>query len=133
MSNTLEEFNKIHPRIKFTIEEELNSKINFLDISITKTQNKLQLGIYRKHTTTDLIIHDNPCHLYDHKKAAINFLINRMNKYPITHNKNNEETVIKTILDDDDDDNNNNNYPQNTIQKLPKKKMGHVHFLQARD
>jgi hypothetical protein len=44
------------------------------------------------------------------KKAAINFLINRMDEYPITHNnKNKEETIIKTML-------NNNNYPQNAMQ-----------------
>jgi hypothetical protein len=114
ISDTLEEFNKIHLRIKFIIEEELNNKINFLDISITKTHTKLQLGIYRKHTTTDLLIHNDSCHPHEHKKAAINFLINRMNKYPIIHNKNNEETIIKTIL------NNNNNYPQNTIQQKQK-------------
>jgi hypothetical protein len=72
--------------------------------------NKLQLRIYRKRTTTDLIIHNDSCHPYEHKKASINFLINRMNKYPITHNNaNKEETIIKTML-------NNNNYPQNTIQ-----------------
>jgi hypothetical protein len=94
-NNTLEEFNKIHPRIKFTIEE-VSNKINFLDISIAKTHNKLPLGIYRKPTTTDLTIHNDSCHPYEHKKAAMIFLINRMSKYPITrNNENNEETIIK--------------------------------------
>jgi hypothetical protein len=94
----------MHPKIKFTIEEEeeeeeVNNKINFLRISIEKTRNKLQLGIYRKPATTDLIIHDDSCHPYENKKAAINCLIKRMNEYPITHNnKNKEETIIKTIL-----------------------------------
>jgi hypothetical protein len=53
MKNTLDEFSKIHPRSKFTIEEELNNQINFLDISVTETYTKLQLGIYRRPTTTD--------------------------------------------------------------------------------
>jgi nucleoside-specific outer membrane channel protein Tsx len=48
INNTLEEFNKIHPKIKFTIEKEENNKINFLDLSITKTHNKILLAIYRK-------------------------------------------------------------------------------------
>jgi hypothetical protein len=78
--------------------------------SYQKLLSKLKLGIHRKPTTTDLIIHNDSCHPYEHKKAAINFLINRMNKCPITHNnRNKEETIIKTML-------NNNNYPQNTIQ-----------------
>jgi hypothetical protein len=86
INNTLEEFNKIHPKIKFKIEKEENNKINILDLSITKTHNKIQLAIYRKPTTTDLIIHDS-CHPHEHKKSAINFLVNRMNKYPITLEK----------------------------------------------
>jgi hypothetical protein len=57
----------MHPKIKFTIEEEVNNKINFLDISIEKTHNELQLGIYRKPTATDLVIHNESCHPYEHK------------------------------------------------------------------
>jgi hypothetical protein len=49
INNTLFEFNKVHPRIKFTIEEEFD-KIKYLDISITKAHNELQLGTYRKTT-----------------------------------------------------------------------------------
>jgi hypothetical protein len=86
INNTLKGFNKIHRNIKFTIEDEVNNKINFLDISIERMHNELQLGIYRKPTTTDLIIHNDSCHSYEHKKASINSLINRMNKYPITNN-----------------------------------------------
>jgi hypothetical protein len=96
INNTLDKFNKIRPRIKFTIEEELDNKISFLDISITKTHNKLQLGIYRKPTTTDLIIHND---LYEHKKATINLLINRMNNTQLhITTKNKEGTIINTIL-----------------------------------
>jgi hypothetical protein len=70
----------------------------------------LKLGIYRKPTTTDFIVHNHSCHPYEHKKAAINCLINGMNKYTITHNnKNMEETIIRTML-------HNTNYPQNIIQ-----------------
>jgi hypothetical protein len=126
----------MHPKIKFTMKREANNKSNFLDIFHAKTHNKLLLGIYRKPTTTDLIIHSDSCHPHEHKNA-IHFLINRMNKYPITHkNKKNEEAIIKTIQ-------NNNNYPQITTQqkqKPPKhnneqkkKEIGHLHFLRARN
>jgi nucleoside-specific outer membrane channel protein Tsx len=37
INNTLDEFNLIHPKIKFTIEEEQDNKINYLDITIVKT------------------------------------------------------------------------------------------------
>jgi hypothetical protein len=58
-------------------EKETNNTINFLDLSINKTDDNLQLGIYRKHTTTDLIIHNDSCHPFEHKRAAINILVNR--------------------------------------------------------
>jgi hypothetical protein len=96
------------------MKKEINNKINFLDLSIEKTHNNIQLGIYRKPTATDLIIHNDSCHPYEHKRAAINFLINHMNKYPLSYNnRNKEETIIRTIF-------NNNNYPQNTIQQILK-------------
>jgi hypothetical protein len=89
INNTLDEFNMIHPKIKLMIEEEQDNKINYLDITILKTHNRLQQGIYRKPTTMYHIIHNDSCHPYEHKKAAINFLSNCMNKYPLTHtNKN---------------------------------------------
>jgi hypothetical protein len=95
----------IHPKIKFTMEEEQDNKINYLDITIVKTHNRLQLGIYRKPTTTDHIIHNDSCHPYEYKKAAINYLINRMNKYPLIHtNKSQGKAIINEILV-------NNNYP----------------------
>jgi hypothetical protein len=50
---TLQEFNNIHPKLTFTIEKEENNKINFLDITIQRTENKLTFGIHRKITATD--------------------------------------------------------------------------------
>jgi hypothetical protein len=43
----LQEFNNISPTIQFTMEEELNNNINFLDLSITRLPNQLNyLTIY---------------------------------------------------------------------------------------
>jgi hypothetical protein len=46
-------FNKLIPTMKFAIEKEIENKINFLDITISKEQDKLTFDIYRKPTTTD--------------------------------------------------------------------------------
>jgi hypothetical protein len=105
IENTLADFNSIHPNIQFTIEKEIHNSLNYLDLTITKMQGKLTFSIFRKPTSTVLIIHNDSCHPQEHKNAAINYLTNRMNTYPITDkSRNHERQHIKVIL-------HNNNYP----------------------
>jgi hypothetical protein len=81
------------------MEKETQNRINYLDITITKEHNNLTFDIYCKPTTTDSIIHNDSCHPNEHKKSATNYLINRMNTYPLTQeNKENELTIINEIL-----------------------------------
>jgi hypothetical protein len=49
-------FNKLMPTMKFTIENETDNIIKFLDITIMKERGGLAFGTYRKPTTTDCII-----------------------------------------------------------------------------
>ena len=51
----LDQFNNISPTLTFTIEKEQNKCISFLDISICNNQ-KISFNVYRKPTTTDIII-----------------------------------------------------------------------------
>jgi len=37
IQNILDDFNTIHPNLKFTAETETNNKINYLDVTIHKT------------------------------------------------------------------------------------------------
>ena len=55
-------FNNIAPTIKFTMETETDSNINFLDISIQNKGNKLLFNVHRKPTATDIIIPKDYCH-----------------------------------------------------------------------
>jgi hypothetical protein len=103
--NALEDFNAIHSKLKFTMEQGTQNGINYLDLTIKKNQNELNFEIYRKPTATDLILHNTSCHPYEHKKSAINYLHNRMNKRKITKkNKKKEKEIIEQILK-------NNEYP----------------------
>jgi hypothetical protein len=54
--NILDDFNTIHPKLKFTAEQETNSQINFLDITIHRTLTNWEFAVYRKPTFTDTII-----------------------------------------------------------------------------
>jgi hypothetical protein len=97
-------FNLIHPNIQFTIEKQIHNALNYLDITIAITHKKLHFNIYRKPTTTDLMIHNDSCHLQEHKYLGIKYLIHKMNTYPISkENKSREAQYINIILK-------NNNY-----------------------
>jgi hypothetical protein len=49
------------------MEMEMDNKLNFLDMSIYRTQRDLQLDIYRNPTITDIMIHNKSCHPREHK------------------------------------------------------------------
>ena len=55
-------FNNLAPTISFTLEKETDNQINFMDITIRNSNNKLSFSVYRKPTATDLIIPNDSCH-----------------------------------------------------------------------
>ena len=72
-------FNSLAPTIKFTLTKESDNQINFLDLTIHNSNNSLSSNIYRKPTTTDIIIPYDSCHPPAHKNAAIRHMVNRLN------------------------------------------------------
>ena len=70
----LDEFNNLTPKLKFTLEEEQNNQINFLDITIKKNHKGLSFDIYRKPTTTDIIIPTDSCHPNEQKNSGYQIL-----------------------------------------------------------
>jgi nucleoside-specific outer membrane channel protein Tsx len=99
IQDTLNYFNSIHPNIKYTIETQIDNKLNYLDINIENTNNTFTFNIYRKSTTTDLIIQNDSCQPTEHKLSAMRYMTNRMNTYSIsTENKHKETQIINTIL-----------------------------------
>jgi len=55
-NNFVHGFSKINKNIQFTLEFQLDNKINVLDLTLTLLQNKFSFNIYRKPTQTDAII-----------------------------------------------------------------------------
>jgi hypothetical protein len=89
----------MQPTIKFTIEKEPKEKINYLNITIQRKNERLEFSIYRKPTQTDIIIPNSSCHPPEHKLSGINFLLNRVRTYPITTEANQTEIHnIKNVL-----------------------------------
>jgi len=85
--------------MKFTMENETDNTIEFLDITITKEPDKLAFSVYRKPTPTDLISPKDSCHSPEHKHTAIRYLTNRMNTYRLNAaNKEKEKSVIQHLF-----------------------------------
>jgi hypothetical protein len=53
------------------MEEEIENKINFLDITISKTEKNISFNTYRKLPATDILIQKDSRHPPEHKLAVI--------------------------------------------------------------
>ena len=91
------DFNQITPKLKFTIEKEIECKLNFLDITIQREQHSIPTNIYRKPTTTDAIIPNDSCHPIEQKIAAIHYLY-KMHTYNLTATDIQKKDTIQQIL-----------------------------------
>jgi hypothetical protein len=81
------------------LENEIDSRINFLDNTTQNKENKLLFNIYRKPTATDIIIPKDSCHPPQQKHTAIRHMINRMNTYRLNDgNKRTEHQIIEQII-----------------------------------
>jgi len=93
------EFNSLHPNLKFTTELETNNKLNYLNITIHRTPTGWKTSIYRKPTFTDSIIPYSSKHPTQHKYAAIRYLYNRLHTYNLRdHEYRTEENTIHNIM-----------------------------------
>jgi hypothetical protein len=94
----LRDHNDVHPNIKYNMEVEENEYISFLDLNIHRNLNKLDIGIYRKPTSTDVVIPHSSNHPASHKSAAFHYTLDRALRLPLTdEEKQKEIKVIKTI------------------------------------
>jgi len=95
----LDDFNAVHPNLKFTAETETNNKINYLDVTIHKTYTNWKISIYRKPTFTATSIPYTSNHQAQHKYAAVRFLYNGLNTYNLHGDEYNvEENIIQNIM-----------------------------------
>lgn len=91
--------NNIHNNIKFTIELEKESQINFLDLTISRIPDSLlKFKIFRKPTYTDIIIHKKSLHPYSHKMSTFYSLLYRLLLIPLnTTDYNHELNIIRQL------------------------------------
>lgn len=90
----LERFiNSLHPNIKFTSEIEEHNSINFLDVTITRNNNKLNFSIFHIPTHT-ITIYNTSFHPFQHNLAADNSMVHRLLSIPMSDESFNKELII---------------------------------------
>ena len=57
MNNKLRMLNEVNDYIQFTVEEEVDKKLPFLDVLIHRTESEARFSVYRKQTNKDDYIH----------------------------------------------------------------------------
>ena len=91
--------NNLHQNIKFTMEEESNGELAFLDTLLKQTNEEICVLVYRKPTHTDQYLHYSPHLQTSCKESVVSSLFNRA--YSIITNKDDlhkERTRIKQVL-----------------------------------
>ena len=111
----LSNLNKVHDKIKFKLETEENKIINFLDIKIIRNENKLEFGVYRKPTQTDLVIPRESNHPMSYKLSAFRSMAHRLLTYNLsTQEFLKEKRIIRQIAY-------NNGYDLDVIDNIIRK------------
>ena len=107
----------IDPHIAFTIEEESDQQIAFLDTLVSRKDSTITIDVYRKATHTDRYLDFTSHHDKSHKISTAETLLHRATKLPSTAQGKNTEInhVTDALLA--------NNYPSDIISNILNKKF----------
>lgn len=75
---TLDLINKCYDSIQFTCEREIDNKIPFLDVMVTRVDTRIEFSIYRKDTFCERLIPADSYHHHRHKMAVFHSMIHRL-------------------------------------------------------
>ena len=115
LENFFQHINNLHQNIKFTMEEESNGELAFLDTLLKRDNGEISVLVYRKPTHTDQYLHYSSHHQTSCKESVVSSLFNRA--YSIITNKGDldkENTRIKEVLKE-------NGYQESIISKILKR------------
>ncbi|XP_044762030.1 uncharacterized protein LOC123319226 [Coccinella septempunctata] len=111
----MEVLNNLNNKLKFTLETELDNKINFLDMTIIRENNKIETKMLRKTINSDRILDYNSVHNIKQKKAIVTNYIDRAIKLTSPRYRPEILNQISSLLA-------TNNYPQEMINKTIKQR-----------
>jgi len=115
--------NTFHPCIKFTIESEIDGAIPFLDVELIPYDNSFDTKVYRKKTTTELMLKWNSLVPRSYKKASVTALVNRAIRICSTFDLLDKELDHIRLMA------NFNDYPSNFVEKIIGEQLNRLYEL----
>ena len=123
LENFFHHVNNLHQNIKFTMEEESNGELAFLDSLLKRNNGENSVLVYRKPTYTDQYLHYSSHHQTSCRESVVSSLLNKA--YSIISNKDDlhkENARIKQVLRE-------NGYQERIINKIFRR-INNNHSLQ---
>ena len=117
IDNVLQTINNATDNITFTVEQEHDNQLAFLDVLLTKNDDgTLNTQVYRKGTHTDQVLNYNSNHPTAHKISCVKTLFKRIDTHCNTQQAKQDERnyLYKTFR--------KNNYPTKFINRFTKRK-----------
>ena len=84
LNTTLNMLNEQYPEINFTCEVENEQKLTFLDLTLQRIQNKIEIAVHHKSTSTLRYIPSDSYAPIQHKLAAFHSLAHRLVSLPLS-------------------------------------------------
>ena len=112
LENFSHHINNLHQNIKFTMKEESNGELAFLDTLLKQNNGEISVSVYRMPTDTDQYLHYSSHHQTSCKESVVSSLFRRA--YSIITNKDDlhkENARIKQVLKE-------NRYQESIICKI---------------
>lgn len=111
MDRILDKFNEYNSNIKFTVEVDVESKINFLDVTIHHKNGILRTEWFTKETWSSRYLKFNSNHPMSQKKSVVINLADRAISLSDPEYRKNAINKAKTALE-------KNNYPNELIENI---------------
>ena len=111
-----EAFNNLHQSIKFTQEAEINNSLPFLDVRVTRNDDKFLTSVFRKNTFTGQYINFQSYCTKRRKVNLIRTLCDRAMKLCSATYLDDEIKTIVTLMQD-------NGFPENLVQRTIQQRL----------
>lgn len=110
-------FNNYHPSLKFTIEEERNREINFLDLTITRDdEGNITTKWYRKELSSGRYLNFKGHNPMTHKRNVAAAITDRAIAFTKPKDRHHSINTVKQLLQD-------NGYPERFVNKTLKERI----------